>query len=136
MLGILRVGYDLGDVPLNEQVNSKKYPQYFQISGWLASHNIHFQAHLCMDRIMIRWRYKMTNKGKQQEPQRGKPVYFLISLDSTLEQCEAIAAAFRQYAREHPDAQNPRNARRLAGSLNTCSQEPGHEENNNENTSQ
>lgn len=76
----------------------------------------------------------MTKKGTQQETHRGKPVHFLIPLDSTLEQCEAIAEAFRQYAREHPDAHDPRTARRLEGSLNTSNQEPDHAESNDENT--
>ena len=78
----------------------------------------------------------MTKKGTQQKPDSGKPVHFLIPLDSTLEQCEAIAAAFRQYARKHPDAHDPRTARRSAGSLNTNTQEPEPSENDNENTDQ
>lgn len=84
---------------------------------------------------MILWRYKMTKKVTKKEPHRGKPAHFLIPLDSTLEQCEAIAEAFRQYAREHPDAHDPRTARRLAGSLNTSSQEPGRSENADEKSS-
>jgi hypothetical protein len=77
----------------------------------------------------------MTKKGTQQKPDSGKPVHFLIPLDSTLEQCEAIAAAFRQYAREHPDAHDPRTARRSAIPLHTSSQEPGRSEKTDEKSS-
>jgi hypothetical protein len=83
---------------------------------------------------MILWRYKMTKKVTKQETHPGKPVPFLIPLDSTLEQCEAIAEAFRHYAREHPDPHDPLTACRLAGSLNTSNQEPDQAEINDENT--
>lgn len=74
----------------------------------------------------------MTKKVTKQEPHQGKPVHFLIPLDTTLEQCEAIAEAIRQYAREHPDAHDPRTANRIAGSLNTSSQKIGQLENTDE----
>jgi hypothetical protein len=45
-----------------------------------------------------------------------------------LEKCEAIAQAIREYAREHPDAHDPRTASRLAGALNTSDQKPVHSE--------
>jgi len=64
----------------------------------------------------------MTEKTTKQEPHNRKPVHFIIPLDSTLEQCEAIAQAIRDYAREHPDAHSPRTAHRSTGVLNTYDQ--------------
>jgi hypothetical protein len=78
----------------------------------------------------------MTKKVTKQETHPGKPVHFLFPLDSTPEQCEARAEAFREYAREHPDAHDPCTVRRLAGSLNTSNQEPDQAEIKDENTDQ
>jgi len=64
----------------------------------------------------------MTEKITKQKPHERKPVHFIIPLDSTLEQCEKLAQAIREYAREHPDAHDPRTARRSTGASNTCDQ--------------
>ena len=64
----------------------------------------------------------MTEKDTRQVSEHGKPVQFIIPLYSTLEQCEAIAQAIRDYAREHPDAHDPRTAHRSTDASNTSDQ--------------